>query len=109
MSEKDTDVEACMIMHQAGEHEMANEAFEKTPAFDRFLTDNLRFWKESGIPAPKNEIQSIHAWMGNLQKNGAEATLKSMAARLVLLNRAAQDLHAQGPEAEKAAGIYEDS
>ena len=96
-----------MIMHQAGEHDLANEAFERKPVFDKFLTDHLRIWKESGIPAPLNEIQSIHAWMNQLEKNGAEETLRRMAARLVLLNRAAIELHELGPDAEKEAGIYD--
>jgi len=104
-----TDIEACLIMLQAGEHELADLAFEKKPEFDAFLTDNLRMWKASGIPAPLNEIQSINAWMERLKDVGAEETLKSMAARLVLLNRAAQELHAAGPEAEKTAGIYDNS
>ena len=104
----ETDINACMIMHQSGDREMANEAFEKTAKFDRFLTDNLRMWKDSGIPAPKNEIQSIHAWMGMLREQGQEETLKRMAARLVLLDRAARQLNALGPETEDEAGIYDE-
>lgn len=106
MSE-DKDIDSSMIMLQAGLNEIAELAFDREPEFDRFLTDNLRMWKASSIPAPLNEIQSIHAWMGMIYEKGPEETLKTMAARLVLLNRAAQELHAQGPAAEKAAGIYE--
>lgn len=106
MSEEN-DLDACLIMHQAGEHDLANDAFTREPSFDKFLTDHLRFWKESGIRAPLNEIQSIHAWMNQLKDKGAEETLRRMAARLVLLNRAAIELHELGHDAEKEAGIYD--
>ena len=107
MNDEDIDIEACMIMHQAEQKDLANAAFEKKPEFDEFLTKHLRLWKDSGISAPQNEIQSIHAWMGTLRDEGYDETLKRMAARLVMLNRAAQELHEAGPEAETAAGIYD--
>ena len=106
-TEADTDIEACMIMRRAGHNDLADAAFEKKPEFDEFLTDHLRMWKDSGVPAPVNEVASIQAWMGTLKHKGAEETLRCMGARLVLLNRAAQELHAAGPEAEAEAGIYD--
>ena len=108
MERDDTDVAACMIMHGSGDHQMANEAFKKTEKFDRFLTDNLRMWKDSGVPGPTNEIQSINAWMTTLRDHGAEETLRRMAGRLVLLQREAVKLHELGPEAEDEAGIYDE-
>lgn len=74
---------------------------------DKFLTDNLRMWKDLGIPAPLNELQSIDAWQRYLMDNGAEATIDAMVKRKTLLIEAANALAEAGPEAEAAAGIYD--
>ena len=93
-----------IVLIQNGQHDLVKEGKE---AVDKFLTDHLKMWKDEGVPAPLNEIQSIHAWWGCLKKVGAEETMKRMAARLILLQNAAEALHEAGPEAEEAAGIYE--
>lgn len=74
---------------------------------EKFLTDHLRMWKDEGIPAPLNELQSIAAWLSCLGEHGAESTMDRMRARMLLLMNAANELHAAGPEAEAAAGIYD--
>ena len=74
---------------------------------DTFLAEHLRLWKDEGVPAPVNELQSIHAWLGCLARNGKDDTVARMRARMLLLTKAANALHAEGPEAEDAAGIYD--
>lgn len=74
---------------------------------DKFLTDNLRMWKDEGIPAPLNELQSIAAWLQCLGEHGLEGTKTRMRARMALLMGAAADLRNEGREAEDAAGIYD--
>lgn len=73
----------------------------------QFLIDHLKLWKDSGVPAPANELQSIQGWLRCLGENGAEKTADIMRKRMLLLMEAANDLHALGPEAEDAAGIYD--
>jgi hypothetical protein len=73
----------------------------------KFLEDHLKLWKDLGIPAPENELQSIDAWLHHLCQHGEEETKKAMRKRMILLLQAANDLHARGPEAEDAAGIFE--
>ena len=73
----------------------------------KFLTDHLKLWEDLGIPAPVNELQSIYTWLGHLSQHGAEKTMETMRTRMLLLMRAANDLHDEGPAAEKAAGIYD--
>lgn len=74
---------------------------------DKFLTDHLRMWKDEGVPAPVNELQSISAWLECLGTHGAEETMERMRARLLLLMNTVNELHDQGREAEDAAGIYD--
>lgn len=74
---------------------------------DKFLTDHLKFWKDSGIPAPGNELQSIQGWLTYLGEHGAEQTKDTMRKRMILLMEAANDLYEEGPAAEDAAGIYD--
>lgn len=73
---------------------------------DDFLLDGLRMWKDEGLEAPLNELQSISAWLDTLGEHGAEETMDRMRMRMILLMDAAATLHAQGSEAVKAAGIY---
>lgn len=82
---------------------------EPTPRLrkgDEFLIAHLKLWKDEGIPAPANELQSIQAWLACLGAHGAEETANRMRIRMTLLMRAAMDLHTSGVEAEDAAGIY---
>ena len=72
-----------------------------------FLNEHLKLWKDSGIPAPANELQSIQGWLRYLGQHGAEETKSAMRKRMVLLMQAANDLYKEGPEAEDAVGIYE--
>ena len=70
-----------------------------------FLREHLVMWASSGIPAPVNELQSIHGWLGYLNK-GVKETAKAMRNRMLLLMQAANELHAEGEAAENAVGIY---
>jgi hypothetical protein len=72
-----------------------------------FLNEHLKLWKDEGIPAPVNELQSIQGWLRCLVQNGAEETADIMRKRILLLGQAAIDLHKAGPEAEDKVGIYE--
>ena len=74
---------------------------------DKFLTDHLRMWKDEGVEAPLNELQSIQAWLSCLGHHGLEETTNRMRARMLLLQNTAIELYAQGPEAEAKAGIYD--
>lgn len=75
--------------------------------YNKFLVEHLKFWEDSGIPAPANELQSIRAWLTCLAEHGAEETMTRMRSRMVLLMGAANDLHEAGPEAEDEVGIYD--
>lgn len=72
-----------------------------------FLEEHLKLWKDSGIPAPANELQSIQTWLKHLSQHGDKETSSVMRTRMLLLLNAAQKLHEKGPEAEDKAGIYE--
>lgn len=72
-----------------------------------FLVKHLKLWKDAGIPAPANELQSIQGWLRYLGQHGAEETKSAMRKRMVLLMQAANDLYKEGPEAEDAVGIYD--
>lgn len=74
-------------------------------ANDKFLIDHLKLWKQEGIPAPINELNSIAGWLEFLGKHGEEATKTTMRTRMLLLMTAASDLHKSGKEDE--FGIYE--
>ena len=72
-----------------------------------FLEEHLKLWKDSGVPAPANELQSIQTWLKHLGQHGDLETRNVMRTRMLLLINAAQKLHEKGPEAEDKAGIYE--
>jgi len=72
-----------------------------------WLAEHLRMWKKSGIEAPRNELQSIHAWLVTLGDEGAEKTKEIMRTRMILLMNAVNDLAEKGSEAEVKAGIYD--
>lgn len=75
--------------------------------FDQHLADHLKMWKDSGIEAPKNELQSIAAWLRYLGMEGEEKTKETMRTRMVLLMNAVNKIAEQGSKAEVAAGIYD--
>lgn len=72
-----------------------------------FLTEHLKLWQAENVPGPRNELQSISAWLKTLGMLGPEKTADAMRQRMLLLMHTAEALHGAGPEAEKAAGIYE--
>ena len=74
--------------------------------YNKFLTQYLVMWEQSGESAPENEIQSIQAWLSFLGQHGAEETKKVMRNRLILLGNAAVELYEAGPEAEDEVGVY---
>ena len=80
---------------------------EENEPIDAFLIEHLRMWKDEGVPAPVNELQSIDAWLQCLQEHGAEETMNRMMMRRFLLIDAVIALNDAGPEAEEAAGIYD--
>lgn len=74
---------------------------------DAWLVEHLKMWKESGIPAPLNELQSIAAWLRASGSMTKEELQSAMRARMILLMQASQELHAEGREMEDLAGIYD--
>lgn len=74
---------------------------------DAWLVEHLKMWKESGIPAPLNELQSIAAWLRASASMTKEELQSAMRARMILLMQASQELHAEGREMEDLAGIYD--
>jgi hypothetical protein len=72
-----------------------------------FLIEHLKLWKDSGVPTPANELQSISAWMEHLDRRGKDLTLDAMRKRSILLMQQANALHQAGPEAEDQFGIFE--
>jgi hypothetical protein len=74
---------------------------------DAWLAEHLKMWKESGIPAPLNELQSIAAWLRASGSMSKEELQKAMRARMLLLMNASQELHAEGREMEDLVGIYD--
>ena len=74
---------------------------------DSFLAEHLKMWKDSGIPAPLNELQSIAAWLRASASMSKEELQKAMRARMYLLMDASQELHAEGRAMEDLVGIYD--
>lgn len=73
------------------------------------LADHLKLWKDTGVLAPRNELQSIQAWLQTLGRLGKEETLNLMRKRLLLLMEASIAIHEAGPEAEDEFGIYDEA
>lgn len=71
------------------------------------LIKHLKLWRDEGIDAPNNELQSIQAWLACLGANGVQATSDRMRNRMLLLMKTANSLHNEGSDAEEAAGIYD--
>ena len=68
--------------------------------YEDLVRAHLCFWKESGIPAPDNELQSIQSWLRFAGSHTKEELLSTLRQRMILLMQAANALHAEGPEAE---------
>ena len=74
---------------------------------DPFLVEHLKLWKDSGVPAPANELQSIAAWLRASASLTKEELQSRMRLRMILLMDASIDLYKEGREAEDIAGIYD--
>lgn len=79
----------------------------KTADYKDYVRAHLKFWAESGVPAPENEIQSIQSWLRYSGGHTKEEMQDTMRQRLILLGKEAQAVYAEGPEAEDAIGIYD--
>jgi hypothetical protein len=71
-----------------------------------FLVDHLKMWKDSGVPAPVNELQSIATWLRE-SSYGLEQMQNKMRQRMLLLMKTANALDKQhGIDGAVLAGIY---
>jgi len=71
-----------------------------------FLIEHLKMWKDEGVPAPVNELQSIAAWLRE-SSYGLEQMQDKMRQRMLLLMEAAEALDEQhGIDGAVLAGIY---
>lgn len=71
-----------------------------------YVRAHLKFWAESGIPAPESEINSIQAWLRFSSGHTMEEMQDALRQRLMLLMEAAQEVHQEGPAEEDRLGIY---
>lgn len=79
----------------------------KTADYKDYVKAHLKFWAESGVPAPENEIQSIQAWLRYSARHTKEEIQDTWRQRLILLEQAAQEVYAAGPDEEDRIGIYD--
>lgn len=79
----------------------------KTADYKDYVRAHLKFWAESGIPAPASEIQSIQAWLRYSGGHTIEEMKDTLRQRMMLLMNAANEVHKEGPEAEDTVGIYD--
>ena len=85
------------------------DAYNPEESVDLFLAEQLRLWKETPVPTPaRNELQSIHAWLGYLTEHGTEKTLQTMRARMTLLLETVNQISEGGLELEDKLGLYAD-
>jgi len=71
-----------------------------------FLIDHLKMWKDEGVPAPVNELQSIAAWLRE-SSYGLKQMQDKMRQRMLLLMKTANALDEQhGIDGAVLAGIY---
>ena len=80
---------------------------ECTSEYKDYVRAHLKFWAETGLSAPKSEINSIQAWLYFTSGHTLEEVQDTMRARLSLLMEAAEEVYAGGAEAEDAVGIYD--
>jgi len=76
---------------------------------DDFLEEHLKLWKDTGVKAPRNELQSIQAWLRTSCDMTYEELKDAMRKRMILLMQAANKLHTAGSEAEDKVGIYSEA
>ena len=86
---------------------LKNGVNENKADYEDYVRAHLKFWKESNIPAPESEINSIQAWLGYSSGRTIEEMQDTLRARLILLMEAAERVYAEGPEAEDTVGIYD--
>jgi len=71
-----------------------------------FLIEHLKMWKDEGVPAPVNELQSIAAWLRE-SGHGLKEMQDKMRRRMLLLMKTAGALDEQhGIDGAVLAGIY---
>lgn len=76
-----------------------------TVELDDFLIDHLKMWKDEGVPAPVNELQSIAAWLR--ESSNVDEMQNKMRMRMMILMEAAGALDEQGGiDGAVLAGIY---
>lgn len=72
---------------------------------DDFLIDHLKMWKDEGVPAPVNELQSIAAWLR--ESCNVKEMQDKMRKRMLMLMTVAGALDEQhGVDGAVLAGIY---
>lgn len=69
-----------------------------------FLVEYLQCWRDEGVPAPLNELQSIASWLR--ETVNVEEMQRKMRCRMVLLMNATRAINSRGIDAEVLAGIY---
>ena len=74
---------------------------------DPWLVEHLKMWKDSGIPAPLNELQSIAGWLRLSGTTTMDELQDIMRKRMILLMDASVELHEEGRAMEDIAGIYD--
>ena len=78
----------------------------KTADYKDYVRAHLKFWAESGVPAPESEIQSIQAWLRYSAGHTIEEMKDTLRQRMMLLMEAAEEVYAAGPSEEDRIGIY---
>lgn len=75
--------------------------------YEDYLRSHLKFWKESNVPAPASEINSVQAWLSHSSDcRDLEQMQDTLRARLILLMKAAEEVYAEGTAEEDRLGIY---
>ena len=86
---------------------LKNGVNTKTADYKDYVRAHLKFWVESGVPAPASEINSIQSWLRFSCGHTMEEMQDTLRQRMMLLMKAAEEVNKEGPEAEDAAGIYD--
>lgn len=73
--------------------------------FQPFLIEHLKMWKDSGVPAPVNELQSIAAWLR--ETSDVKKMQNSMRNRMLILMKAATAINDKGIDYEILTGIFD--
>ena len=76
---------------------------------DQWLADFLKLWKDTGEKAPRNELQSIFAWLSIVGSQDSKEVAALMRKRMALLLKSVNAIHKAGPEVEDEYGIYIDA